>query len=285
MAERLNKFLARAGLGSRRHCDELIRRGRVIIDGKKIKELGTQVEDGQEVIVDGKPVSAEKLVYWFVNKPKGYLCTNYDPEGRPRVIDLVPHLRQRVYTVGRLDEQSEGLLLLTNDGTLANRLMHPRYGVSKTYLVQVAGEPTKEDYQKLHEGVWLSEGRVKARKAHRVRKQGDSTWVRIILNEGKNREIRRMLAQLEHKVLNLKRIAIGPLAIGHLSLGRSRPLRENEIAKLKHASDPNRQQEEKAEKKPRRESTNNKRERLQKSRNRKRALVGASSRSSRKKPR
>src|SRR4051812_15006589 len=126
--DRLNKFLAHAGLGSRRHCEELILDGRVRIDGKAVRDLATRVEPGQAVEVDGAPIQSEKPVYWLVYKPRGYLCTNSDPAGRPRAVDLVPHVKQRVYTVGRLDEDSEGLLLLTNDGELANRLMHPRFG-------------------------------------------------------------------------------------------------------------------------------------------------------------
>src|ERR1700675_1262952 len=156
--DRLNKYLAHAGQGSRRHCDELIRAGRIKIDGIVVRELGTRVEPEQTVSVDGQPVHVEKNVYWLVNKPRGYLCTNSDPAGRPRAIDLVPHVEQRVYTVGRLDEDSEGLLLLTNDGDLAHRLMHPRFGVHKTYLVQVAGKPGREDMEKLTSGIWLAEG-------------------------------------------------------------------------------------------------------------------------------
>src|ERR1700716_3240609 len=125
--DRLNKFLAHAGLGSRRHCEELILAGRVSIHGHSVRELATRVEAGQFVAVDGAPVHAERNVYWLVNKPRGYLCTNHDPAGRPRAVDLVPHVDQRVYTVGRLDVDSEGLLLLTNDGDLANKLMHPRF--------------------------------------------------------------------------------------------------------------------------------------------------------------
>src|SRR5204863_683759 len=133
---------------------------------------GTRVDpEKQAVAVDRQAVHAERPVYWLVNKPRGYLCTNYDPAGRPRAVDLVPHVDQRVYTVGRLDEDSEGLLLLTNDGELANKLMHPRYGVEKTYLVQVAGVPTRDDLQKLLQGVWLSEGHVKAKSVKRLKTQ------------------------------------------------------------------------------------------------------------------
>jgi 23S rRNA pseudouridine2605 synthase len=187
--------------------------------------------------VDGQPVHAERFVYWLVNKPRGYLCTNHDPAGRPLAIDLVPHVSQRVYTVGRLDEASEGLLLLTNDGELANQLMHPRFGVEKTYLVQVAGHPTRDDLLQLLKGVWLSEGHVKARHVKRLKKQGESTWLRIVLSEGKNREIRRMLARLGHKVLRLKRVAIGPVEIGRLGHGKSRRLGPHEVAGLRHAAE------------------------------------------------
>ncbi len=242
--DRLNKFLAHAGVGSRRHCEDLILRGRVTVDGQVVRELGTKVEPGaQKVCVDGQPLRGERSVHWLVNKPRGYLCTNHDPAGRPLAVDLVPHVPQRVYTVGRLDEDSEGLLLLTNDGDLAHRLMHPRYGVEKTYLVQVAGKPGREDLQKLLKGVWLSDGHVRARRVKRLKVQGDSAWLEIVLSEGKNREIRRMLARLGHKVMRLRRTAIGPVPLGRLASGKSRPLRHVELERLRRAT----------ERKPRRE--------------------------------
>jgi 23S rRNA pseudouridine2605 synthase len=237
--ERLNKLLAHAGLGSRRHCEELITAGRVTVDDAPVRDLGTKVDPTQQhVAVDGRPVRLERHVYWLVNKPRGYLCTNHDPAGRPRVIDLVPHVNQRVYTVGRLDEESEGLVLLTNDGDLANRLMHPRFGVEKTYLVQVAGRPTREDLQKLLKGVWLSEGHVRARRVKRLRQQGESTWLEVVLSEGKNREVRRMLARLGHKVLMLRRTALGPIVLGRLRSGKSRPVMGRELASLRQAAEP-----------------------------------------------
>jgi 23S rRNA pseudouridine2605 synthase len=235
--ERLNKFLAHAGVASRRQCDALIAAGRVMIDGAVVRDLGTQIDpDKQHVAVDHQPIHAERLVYWLVNKPRGYLCTNYDPAGRPLAIQLVPQVSQRVYTVGRLDEDSEGLLLLTNDGDLANQLMHPRFGIEKTYLVQVAGDPTPEDLKKLLQGVWISEGRVRARRIKREKKQGASTWLRIVLNEGKNREIRRMLARLGHKVLRLRRIAIGPVQLGSLIAGKARRLSLPELSALQEVA-------------------------------------------------
>jgi 23S rRNA pseudouridine2605 synthase len=232
--DRLNKFLAHAGLGSRRHCETLISSGRVAVDGHIVRELGTKVDPArQRISVDGEPLRTERSVYWLVNKPRGYLCTNRDPAGRPLAIDLVPHVSQRVYTVGRLDEDSEGLLLLTNDGDLAHRVMHPRFGVDKTYLVQVAGIPTAEDVQQLLKGVWLSDGHVRARHVKREKRQGDSTWLRIVLNEGKNREIRRMLARLGHKVLRLRRVALGPVRLEMLPAGKARRLTQPELDALK----------------------------------------------------
>jgi 23S rRNA pseudouridine2605 synthase len=236
--ERLNKYLAHAGVGSRRHCEELILRGRVAVDGRIIRELGTKIDpEQQQVEVDGQPLKVERLVYWLVHKPRGYLCTNYDPAGRPRAVDLVPNVHERVYTVGRLDEDSEGLLLLTNDGDLAHKLMHPRFGVEKTYHVQVAGKPERDDLQQLLKGVYLSDGHVKARKVKRLRVQGDSTWLEIVLSEGKNREIRRMLARLNHKVMRLRRIALGPVTLSRLASGKARPLRQEELTRLRRAAE------------------------------------------------
>jgi 23S rRNA pseudouridine2605 synthase len=238
--ERLQKILAHAGVGSRRQCEALITGGRVSVDGRIVRELGTKVEAGQRILVDGQPIHEERHVYWLVNKPKGYLCTNRDPARRPLAVDLVPQVSQRVYTVGRLDEASEGLLLLTNDGELANRLMHPRFGVDKTYLVQVAGHPTADDLVKLLHGVYLAEGQVKARFVKRLKSQKASSWLRIVLAEGKNREIRRMLARLGHKVLNLRRVAIGPVKLRSLAPGKARRLTGEELAGLRRASRPRR---------------------------------------------
>jgi len=240
--ERLNKLLAHAGVGSRRHCDDLIAAGRVAVDGVKVRELGVRVDSAtQTIFVDDVAVKLERPVYWVVHKPRGYLCTNHDPSRRPLAIDLIPHVEQRVYTVGRLDEHSEGLLLLTNDGDLANRLMHPRYGVEKTYIVEVAGAPNKEDLEQLLTGVHLAEGRVKAKQVKRMKGVGENGRLRIVLNEGKNREIRRMLAKLGHKVLRLRRIGLGPVELGDLGKGKSRRLTREELVGLREASEPKRE--------------------------------------------
>ena len=234
--ERLNKVMAHAGVGSRRQCDELIQAGRVAVDGKIVRDLGTKVDgDAHRIAVDGNPVKTERAVYWLLNKPRGVLCTNYDPAGRPRAIDFMPHVEQRVYTVGRLDESSEGLLLLTNDGDLAHKLMHPRFGIDKTYMVQVHGDPTPDDCKRLLNGVFLADGKVRAKRIKRMKKQKDSTWLRIVLNEGKNREIRRMLAKLGHKVLTLRRTAIGPVELDRLPRGKVRRLSGPELDSLRRA--------------------------------------------------
>jgi 23S rRNA pseudouridine2605 synthase len=230
--ERLNKVLAAAGVGSRRECDALIAAGRVTVDGEVVHDLGRKVEPTQTLAVDGRPVRRQRHVYWLVNKPKGYLSTNYDPAGRPRVIDLLLHVPERVYTVGRLDEASEGLMLLTNDGELAQRLTHPRFGVEKTYVVVVAGSPTQAELDKLVQGVWISDGKVRAKRVKRLGKRGHSTVLEIVLAEGKNREIRRMLAKLGHKVMQLERVAIGPVKLGKLRSGKSRRLSPWELAVL-----------------------------------------------------
>src|SRR3954468_9185671 len=202
--ERLQKVLAHAGVGSRRSCEEVILQGRVTVDGKGVRELGTRGDPArQRVAVDGQRIHEERLVYYAVSKPKGYVSTNHDPAGRPRVIDILPEIPERVYSIGRLDEMSTGLMILTNDGALANRLAHPRYGVEKIYRVVVAGSPSQEVLTKLTGGVWLAEGKVRAKRVRITGTRGEATILEMVLAEGKNREVRRMLANLGHKVMTL----------------------------------------------------------------------------------
>jgi 23S rRNA pseudouridine2605 synthase len=222
--------LAHAGLGSRRSCEELIKQGRVSVDGQVVRELGTRVDpDRARITVDGEAIRLETMVYYAVNKPKGYVSTNVDPAGRPRVVDLLPEIPQRVYTVGRLDEESTGLMILTNDGELANRLAHPRYGVEKLYRALIAGTPEPEILDKLTAGVWLSDGKVRAKRARLMGRQGQANVLELVLAEGKNREIRRMLAKLGHKVMSLNRVAVGPVSIKGLSNGEYRSLSRHEV--------------------------------------------------------
>jgi 23S rRNA pseudouridine2605 synthase len=220
-------------LGSRRGCEELILQGRVTVDGQVVRELGTKVDPTARIAVDGEPIRLEPLVYYAVNKPEGYVSTNLDPSGRPRVIDLVPDIPERVYTVGRLDEDSTGLMILTNDGELANRLAHPRFGVEKLYQALVAGLPATESLAKLTEGVWLSDGKVRAKRVRIAGRRGQATLLELVLAEGKKREIRRMLAKLGHKVMSLNRVAIGPITLKGLPVGESRPLTRHEIELLR----------------------------------------------------
>lgn len=232
--ERLNKLLASAGLGSRRQCEELITSGRVEIDRQVVTDLGRKVDPAQhEVRVDGSPLQVGRRVYFAVNKPPGVVSTNRDPAGRTRVVDLVPAGDARVYTIGRLDQSSEGLILVTNDGELAQQLAHPRYGVEKTYHVVVAGKPEPEVLAQLRRGVHLAEGSVRAKHVKVRSERPHSTQIEIVLAEGRNREIRRMLAKTGHKVLRLRRVAIGALRLGDLPLGQSRRLSSAEIEALR----------------------------------------------------
>ncbi len=233
---RLNQYLAHAGLGSRRKCDDLIRSGRIAVNGAPVTELGTQVTPEQQVTLDGKSVEQERLVYWLVNKPPGYLCTNFDPGGHPKAVDLLPHVPQRVYTVGRLDAASEGLLLLTNDGELAQKLTHPRFGIRKTYIVLVAGMVKEEELSRITKGVRLSEGVARAVRVNKVGWRGNASVLEIVLAEGKNREIRRMLAKLGHKVMELRRVAIGPIKLDRLKRGKCRKLQHQEVELLRRVA-------------------------------------------------
>lgn len=232
--QRLQKVLAACGVGSRRQCEEYIALGRVTVDDRVVTELGTRVEPAhQSILLDGEPVQAEPKVYWWLHKPPGILCTSRDPQGRPTVLDAVPNLGRRIYSVGRLDEESTGLLLLTNDGPLAHRLTHPRFGVAKTYRVLVSGKIGSEAIRKLLEGVWLADGKVRAHAVRRGGLQGQATWLEVVLCEGHNREIRRMFAQLGHKVMRLQRIAIGPIKLRKLRLGEARPATPPEVSMLR----------------------------------------------------
>ncbi len=230
---RLQQVLAAAGFGSRRECETLIVEGRVEIDNQIADKLGTRVDvDSQKVLVDGEPLKIERPQYFMLNKPVGVVCTNRDPDGRTRVIDLIK-TDVRVFNVGRLDRTSEGLILVTNDGELANRLTHPSFRIDKRYLVEVAGEPTRDQLDLLQKGVQLAEGLAKASRATARRTTRRGTIVEIVLREGRNREIRRLLASIGHKVLRLKRIAIGPVLLGDLAAGESRRLTQEEVAALK----------------------------------------------------
>jgi 23S rRNA pseudouridine2605 synthase len=222
---RLNKFLARCGVASRRSADELIASGRVRIDGRIVRELGTMVEENDRVEVDGAPViPAPSFSYYVLNKPAGVVTTMFDPQGRPSVANFVPAGR-RVVPVGRLDFDTSGVLLLTDDGDLAHRLTHPRFGVDKTYRAVVRGELSPDDVERLTGGGISIDGRASAPAAVRVvaRRRGE-TVVDITLHEGRNRQVRRMFDALGHPVDSLVRMRFGPIALGDLRPGTTRAL-------------------------------------------------------------
>ena len=229
--ERLQKLLAAVGFGSRRACEELIADGRVTVDGK-VAELGQRVDaKGAVVEVDGVPVSVRPgLVYYLLNKPRGVVTTASDPQHRPTVLEMVP-AQPRVFPVGRLDADTEGLLILTNDGDLAYRLAHPSFGVEKEYLVEVEGKPTPGELRRLRVGVQLDDGVTAPARASLVQDRG----VRLAIHEGRNRQVRRMCAAIGHPVVRLVRIRIGPLADRDLPPGQWRPITYEEVRALEES--------------------------------------------------
>lgn len=240
MTERLQKFLAHAGVASRRAGERLILEGRVTVDGHVVRELGTKIDPSRDVVkVDGKRVAGPptRPVYYLLNKPRGYVTTLHDPEGRPTVKELLRGVKRRVYPVGRLDFDSEGLLLLTDDGDLAHDLMHPSRGVGKTYLAKVRGVPDAAALSRLRGGIPLDR-RPTAPAQARLARRGDNAWVEIRIVEGRNRQVRRMLEAVGHPVLRLRRTAYGPLTLGRLAAGQFRLLEEAEVEALKHAARP-----------------------------------------------
>jgi 23S rRNA pseudouridine2605 synthase len=231
-AHRLQKVLAVSGFGSRRQCEELIEQGRVEVDGLTAR-LGSKVDPVRsEIKVDGERLKKSKPVYLALFKPKGYLCTDRDQQGRSRTLDLVPQTFGRLFLIGRLDMDSEGLILLTNDGALSERLTHPKYGVSKVYRVQAAGELTQDSVNQLRRGMHFAEGFAKVSGAVIKGRYKQSTILDITLAEGKNREVRRLFARLGHKVLTLIRIAVGPVKLGKLTPGEWRHLTRQEVDRL-----------------------------------------------------
>lgn len=229
--ERLQKVLARVGLGSRRTCEELIADGLVTVNGE-VAELGRRVDpERDKVEVDGVPIGVRPgLVHYLLNKPAGVVTTSSDPQGRPTVLDLVP-ATPRVFAVGRLDLDTEGLLLLTNDGDLANRIAHPSHGLEKEYLAQVQGTPTRATLRTLREGVELDDGITAPAKASLT----PPNLVRLVIHEGRNRQVRRMLDAVGHPVERLVRTRIGPIADPRLPPGEWRSLTTDELRSVERA--------------------------------------------------
>ena len=230
---RLQKYLASCGVASRRASEKLIADGRVSVDGVVITEMGTQVEEGQRVCVDGKPVQPEAQKHYLMyHKPAGEVTTAHDPEGRATVLDRFRDYPVRLYPVGRLDYDSEGLLLLTNDGDLTERMLHPSREVEKVYLARVSNVVTPEEARRLERGVMV-DGRMTARaKAKILSQQNLFTDMLITIHEGRNRQVRKMVEQIGHQVVLLRRIRFGPLKLGDLPRGMWRPLTQEELKQV-----------------------------------------------------
>ena len=229
--ERLHKFLASTGAGSRRECETFIAQGRVSVNGKVVNKMGVKVDPRSDtVLLDGERVRPEDRVYYLLHKPGGFICTNSDERGRPRAVDLVKD-EHRIYTVGRLDADSTGIVLLTNDGEIANVVCHPRYRIEKRYHVFVRGDVTRAQVARVEAGVWLAEGKSSPARVHpigRNPKRGE-TILEMVLYEGRNREIRRIFARVGLTVRRLQRISIGPLVLGDLPAGAHRRLTRAEL--------------------------------------------------------
>jgi 23S rRNA pseudouridine2605 synthase len=235
---RLQKYLARAGVASRRGSEALIRDGRVVVNGRVVREMGTKVDAGDRVEVDGRPVSPEPPVWVLLHKPAGYVTTRDDPQGRPTVYELLPERLATLFHVGRLDLDSEGLLLLTNEGAVANRVLHPRHEVDRVYAVDVAGDPDGSVIRRLRKGVELDDGPARAHRVdvlERLTRDGQvvQTRVRVTMREGRKREVRRLLEAVGHPVRRLVRERLGPIALGSLPPGEWRELTRREMESLR----------------------------------------------------
>ena len=237
MAEqRLQKVLAAAGIDSRRKCEELILSGEVRVNRKVVDTLPAFVDPEKDVItVSGRKIRAAQKVYFLLNKPKGVICTNSDPRGRKKAIDLI-HTNERIFCVGRLDAETTGLIILTNDSELTNRLTHPRYGIAKTYVVRIKGEIAGEQVEKLKKGVWLAEGKTGRASVKILKRRHNESSIEITIRQGLNRQVRRMLAKIGLPVKSLTRTQLGKLTIRGLGIGKSRTLTKAEVAHLKKAS-------------------------------------------------
>lgn len=232
--ERLQKFLANAGIASRRKCEELILEGKVKVNGQLVRELGFKIDPEADLVeFEGKEVAArEKKIVLILNKPKEVISTVTDPQGRKTVLDLLPNNFPRLYPVGRLDYESEGMLILTNDGYLADKIMHPKNEIKKVYHVWVYGYPSQEAMEKFSQGLDLEDGKTAPAKIKLIRKARSTSLMEVEILEGKKRQIRRMFEELGHPVAKLVRIQIGHLTMGKLAEGKFKRLTEEDINKL-----------------------------------------------------
>ena len=234
MKERLQKILAKAGVCSRRKAEELIKKGRVAVDGRIVTEMGLKVDPDHHLIeFDSKPVSSpEKKIYILLNKPTGYVTTLNDPQGRPIVTSLLKKISSRVFPVGRLDLDTEGALILTNDGELAQRILHPSFEINKTYVAKVAGRPNRMKLQQLTTGIELEGRKTSPARLRILKTEAGTSTIEITIHEGKKRQVRKMFAAIGHRVLELKRIAYGGLKLGSLPKGKYRFLSKKDLKKI-----------------------------------------------------
>ncbi|NLK01154.1 MAG: rRNA pseudouridine synthase [Clostridia bacterium] len=231
--DRLQKVLARRGVASRRKCEDLILAGKVAVNGKIVTRLGTKVDENKDCIeVEGRVIGTEKKVYIALNKPRGYISTVSDPRGRKTVMDLIGDIDERVYPVGRLDYNSQGLLLMTNDGDLAYKVTHPSCEVKKTYEVSVVGTPTDRELDRLRKGVSLEDG-ITAPARVRIKSRGRISEIIITIHEGRKRQVRRMFQAVGYRVINLCRIQVGNISLGGIPPGKYKIMSENEITEFK----------------------------------------------------
>ncbi|HHU62184.1 MAG: pseudouridine synthase [Bacillota bacterium] len=238
MEERLQKVMAHAGVDSRRACEEIIREGRVTVNGE-VAHLGLKVNPQEDIIlIDGKPLGGtEQKRYLILNKPFGFITTVNDQFGRKDVLDLVSDIPERIYPVGRLDFDSEGLVFLTNDGSLAHKVMHPSFEIPKTYSVVLEGKITMDSVYRLRTGIILEDGRTAPAKVKLLETSNSESRFHLTIHEGRNRQVRRMCSKIGHEVKRLIRVGIGPLELGNLPSGKYRNLTKEEIRLLKQAVD------------------------------------------------
>jgi 23S rRNA pseudouridine2605 synthase len=231
--ERLHKILAAAGVDSRRKCEQLILDGLVRVNGRVVDMLPAFADIETDIItVDGQRLRPQKKVYYLLNKPKNVICTNYDPGGRTKAIDLID-CRQRIFCVGRLDTDTTGAIILTNDTSLSDKLTHPKHYIAKTYVVSVKGKITSEAVEKLKKGIWLSEGRTQPAKVKILKAHNIESLLEIRIIQSLNRQIRRIMAKVGYKVTSLKRTQVGRISLHHLGVGRYRELTSAEVDYLK----------------------------------------------------
>ncbi|MBI3754050.1 MAG: rRNA pseudouridine synthase [Deltaproteobacteria bacterium] len=241
MQERLQKIIARVGIASRRKAEEMILEGRVTVNRQTVTELGSKADPEKDrIAVDGRVITlgtdskSIPKIYILLNKPKGCISTVSDPEGRPTVIDLVKKIKQRIFPVGRLDLDAEGVLLLTNDGELANKLIHPRYKIPKKYLVKVSDAPDEKDMAKLRKGIYLEDGRTLPAEARFIKATKTNSWIELTVYEGRNRLVKRMCFAIGHSVLKLQRTEFAGIKLGSLKPGDFRMLTKDEVERLKN---------------------------------------------------